>query len=163
MRGSLVWLIVLVAGLLGCKPALQPVTVPVSPTVSTPTESAPMAAPQVVLTIAPTSASSSAMEQSGFVLTATLGPTCPGPQQEGQVCTAPYEGKFIVMHADGSEVARFNTGVDGRAVVDLSPGRYIVSLAPGAGRTQPRGEPVEVIVVAGQRVAVDLELDTGLR
>ncbi len=94
---------------------------------------------------------------------ATIGPTCAGPQREGQVCTAPYEGEFVVTRADGSEVARFSTGADGRAVVDLPPGSYTVSAKAGAGRPFRSGGSVDVTVVTGQSVEVAVELDTGLR
>jgi hypothetical protein len=101
--------------------------------------------------------------QSGLTFVATLGPICPGPQREDQVCTVPYQGEFVVTRPDGSEVARFKTDVDGRAVVDLSPGDYIVLAKFEAGQSQPRGGPVEVNVVAGQYVEVALDLDTGMR
>jgi hypothetical protein len=101
--------------------------------------------------------------KSGLTFTATVGPTCPGPQRVGQVCTAPYEGEFIVTRPDGNEAARFKTGVDGRAVVDLPPGAYTVSTQLDAGSVLRRGGSVEVTVVPGQYVDVVLDLDTGMR
>lgn len=167
MYRSLIWVVVAVAGLLGCKPSLQPVIAPASPTASAPIEPTPVAKPQTVPTSAPTSVPTAVPslteEKSGLTFTATLGPTCPGPQRVGQVCTAPYAGEFIVTRMDGSEAARFNTDVDGRAVVDLPVGNYSVSIAAGGGRSLPRGGPVEVVVTAGQYVEVVLELDTGMR
>lgn len=159
------WLTGVAAGLLGCQSALQPLTVPASPTAD------PSRPPAATVTIAPTAMPATepvstprpAAEKAGLVLVATIGPTCPGPQREGQVCTAPYEGEFVVTRADGSEVARFSTGADGRVVVDLPPGSYTVSAKAGAGRPFRSGGSAEVTVVTGQYVDVAVDLDTGLR
>lgn len=166
MHRSVIWVVVAVAGLLGCKPALQPVNVPASPTALAPTEPTPMAKPQAVPTSAPTSmptaVPSPSAAKSGLVFTATLGPTCPGPQRVGQVCTAPYVGEFVVLKVDGSEAASFTTDTNGQATLDLPPGVYTVSLV-NTGRSRPRGGPVEVTVITGQYVEVVLELDSGIR
>lgn len=69
----------------------------------------------------------------------------------------------MVTRADGSEVARFSTGADGRVVVDLPPGSYTVSAKAGAGRPFRSGGSAEVTVVTGQYVDVAVDLDTGLR
>lgn len=152
------WLTGVAAGLLGCQSALQPLTLPASPPAATMT-----IAPTAMPATAPVSTPSPAVERAGLMVVATIGPTCAGPQREGQVCTAPYEGEFVVTRADGSEVARFSTGADGRAVVDLPPGSYTVSAKAGAGRPFRSGGSVNVTVVAGQYVEVAVELDTGLR
>ncbi|MBI5563871.1 MAG: hypothetical protein HY870_03175 [Chloroflexi bacterium] len=68
-----------------------------------------------------------------------------------------------MTRSDGGEAARFTTGVDGRAVVDLLPGSYTVSTRPGARQSLRRGGSVEVKVLAGQYTTVLLELDTGMR
>jgi len=165
MRQSVVWFAIMIAGLLGCKPALQPVSVPASPisTVVVPAVSTPMVEPRALPTATPTSLPSPAAAKSGLKIVATVGPTCPGPQREGQICTSPFEGEFVVTRADGSEAARFKTDVDGHAQVDLAPGDYTVTATPGTGRANRRGGSATVTVVASQYVEVVLEFDTGMR
>ena len=161
MRFCLIWFAIAMMSLLGCQPALQPGSVPTLP-VSTPP--APTVVPQAAPTSAPTIAPiPTPALQSGLTFVATLGPTCAGPQREDQICTVPYQGEFVVTRPDGSEVARFQTDVDGRAVVDLSPGDYIVLAKFEAGQSQPSGGPIEVHVVAGQYAEVTFDLDTGMR
>lgn len=165
MRRSVVWFAIVIAGVLGCKPALQPVPVPASPisTVVVPAVSTPVVEPRALPTATPTSLSSPAAAKSGLKIVVTVGPTCPGPQREGQVCTAPFEGEFVVTRADGSEAARFKTDVDGRAQIDLPPGDYTLTAIPGTGRANRRGGSTTATVVTGQYVDVALELDTGIR
>jgi hypothetical protein len=165
MRRSLIWLAIAVVSVVSCKPVEQPGLAPLPPA-GVPTELVPTlpGVPPVTSTVAPTLVPGATVAlKSGITFTVTLGPTCPGPQREEEVCTAPYEGAFVVTHSDGREAARFTTDVHGRAVVDLPPGSYIVSIKPGTGRSQPRGGPVDVTVAAGQYVEISLALDTGMR
>lgn len=163
-RGA-VWFAIAIVGLLGCKPALQPVSVPASPTstVVVPAVTTPAVEPRALPTAAPTSVPDPAAAKSGLMVVATVGPTCAGPQREGQVCTAPFEGEFVVTRADGSEAARLKTDVDGHAQIDLPPGDYTLTAIPGTGRANRRGGSATATVVAGQYVEVVLELDTGIR
>jgi hypothetical protein len=98
---------------------------------------------------------------SGILLTATIGPTCPGPERPGQVCTQPYEGLFVVSEDSGAEVARFTTNQNGQAVIDLLPGAYTIT--PEIKGRFPSGAPVKATVVDGQYVEVAIELDSGMR
>lgn len=95
-------------------------------------------------------------------VTATIGPTCPGPQREGQICTQPYSGEFTVTDRVGNEVARFTTDADGYYTLEVAPGDYRVAPVTG-GRSLPRGNPVDVTLTEGQTVEISLELDTGIR
>lgn len=79
------------------------------------------------------------------------------------MCTAPYEGEFIVTRSDGSEAARFKTDVDGRAVIDLTPSDYTIWVHPDSDSRLRRNGSIAVSVVAGQYVEVRLDLDTGIR
>jgi hypothetical protein len=98
---------------------------------------------------------------SGIRLTATVGPTCPGPERPDQVCTQPYEGLFVVTDGSGAEVARTTTDQTGQAMIDLPPGDYTVT--PKIEGRFPSGAPAVVSVSAGQYVEVQIELDSGMR
>ncbi|HSD84742.1 MAG TPA: prealbumin-like fold domain-containing protein, partial [Anaerolineae bacterium] len=97
---------------------------------------------------------------SGIRLTAMMGPTCPGPERPGQVCTQPYTGVFVVTKAD-AEVARITTDQNGKATINLPPGEY--TLTPELEGRSPSGGPTTVTVLSGQYVEVSVELDTGIR
>ena len=165
MRGICLVLCVLIAcAMAGCRPTVAPV--PNTPLPSThsvsplPTPIAPQAVPEVTRQATP-SPVSTATAMSGIHLTATIGPTCPGPERPGQVCTQPYQGLFVVTDDAGGEAARPSTDQNGQATIDLPPGDYIIT--PGVEGLWPSGAPTAVTVPAGQYVAVDIELDSGMR
>jgi hypothetical protein len=139
--------------MVGCAPSTTPMPTPAHSSMRTPA-SASEASPVPV----PTTTSAS-----GIRFTATRGPTCPGPERPGQVCTAPYEGTFVVIRRDGTEVTRFTTGKDGRFTVDLPLGDYTIKLNLDTSSPFPRGESVNVTVIADAYVNVSMELDTGIR
>jgi hypothetical protein len=101
------------------------------------------------------------MAASGIHLTATIGPTCPGPERPGQVCTQPYEGLFVVTNSAGTEVARATTDQNGKATIDLPPGDYTIT--PRVEGRFPSGAPATVTVISGQYVEASIELDSGIR
>jgi hypothetical protein len=117
-------------------------------------QSLPVATPASLAPTPPTAAS-------GIHLTATIGPTCPGPERPGEVCTQPYQGLFVVTNSSGAEVVRATTDQNGKATIDLPPGNYIV--APKVEGRLPSGMPTAVTVLPGQYVEVSVGLDTGIR
>lgn len=157
-----------------CRPAAAPVVLPtptdVAPVVGTalPGESGALPVPPPVSTTAPeaihTPSPTTELIQtgsSGVHLSATIGPTCPGPERPGQVCTQPYEGLFVVTDGNGAEVARATTDSNGQVTIDLPPGTY--TIVPKVEGRWPSGAPAAVIVPAGQYVEVHIELDSGIR
>ncbi len=137
----------------GCAPSATPLPAPAHRSIQTPASASEVSP-------APTPMPISA---SGIRFTATRGPTCPGPERPGEVCTAPYEGTFVVLRGDGTEVTRFTTGKDGRFTVDLPPGDYTITLNLATPSPFPRGESVSVTVTADAYADVSMELDTGIR
>ncbi len=147
-----------------CQPAAAPVPRAPQPTISPLSPLPTLIAPQAVPEATPTALANPASTPnaaSGVHLTATLGPTCPGPQRPGQICTRPYQGEFVVTNNAGTEVARVTTDQNGKATIDLPPGDYTIALEV-AGKL-PRSAPTTVTVLAGQYVEVNIELDTGIR
>ncbi len=147
-----------------CQPAATPIPRAPQPTISPlsplPTSIAPQSLPEVTPT-ALANPVNTPSATSGVHLTATVGPTCPGPQRPGQVCTRPYQGEFVVTNNAGAEVARVTTDQNGKATIDLPPGDY--TIAPEVAGKLPRSAPTTVTVPAGQYVEVNIELDTGIR
>jgi hypothetical protein len=139
--------------MMGCAPSATPMPTPAHSSIQT-LASTSEAGPAPRPTTTPAS---------GIRFTVTRGPTCPGPARPGQVCTAPYEGTFVVVRHNGTEATRFTTGKDGRFTVDLPPGDYTITLNLDTPSPFPRGESVNVIVTADAYADVSMGLDTGIR
>lgn len=144
----------------GCRPTgtLVPLASPTSPL---PTSVAPQSLPTATLAAPLSPVNTPAISASGIRLTATMGPTCPGPERPGQVCTQPFEGLFVVTDNSGAEVASITTNQNGKATIDLPPGAYTIT--PKIEGRFPSGAPTTVTVLSGQYVEVSVELDTGIR
>jgi hypothetical protein len=88
------------------------------------------------------------------------GPQCP-VQVPGQPCPPkPVSANVVVEDNAGHEVTAFVSDAQGRYRLALPPGDYVlVSGDPGP----PFLKPVQVTVVAGRYVDLQLVLDTGIR
>ena len=148
----------------GCRPTATPVpTTPrstTSPLRPTFTPVAPQVVPGATHEALPGPARTT-FAASGIHLTATVGPTCPGPERPGQVCTRPYEGLFVVTDSTGAEVARASTNQNGKATIDLPPGIYTVR--PKVDGKFPSATLTTVTVLSGQYAEVSIGLDSGIR
>jgi hypothetical protein len=103
--------------------------------------------------------------ESGIQGEAVISPAGPGPQRQGQSGSAPYQTTLVVVHtADGREVARVQTGSDGRFRVSLPPGEYTIGSSPDQQRRRfERGEEQTVKVLPGQFTTVTMRFDSGMR
>ena len=102
---------------------------------------------------------------SGIAGDVVLGPRCPviGPGMEEQCADKGYQTTLVVETKDGKqEVARVQSGVDGRFRVALAPGEYIVAPLPGAGPL-PNCAMQFVTVDPGQFTPLTVHCDTGIR
>lgn len=102
---------------------------------------------------------------SGIAGDVVLGPRCPviGPGMEEQCADKGYQTTLVVETKDGKqEVARVQSGVDGRFRVALAPGEYIVAPLSGA-RPLPNCEMQFVTVEPGQFAPMMIHCDTGMR
>ncbi len=153
-------LALLVFALVNCRPAAAPPAQAPSSTPN-PTET-PMAPIEVTPAPSPAPTVSNA-PASGLHITATIGPTCPGPERPGQVCTRPYAGEFVITTKDGKEIARVTTDTEGKATIDLPPGDYTLTPKLDPNSPYPRGGPIEATVTKGVYVDVVIALDTGIR
>jgi uncharacterized surface anchored protein len=69
----------------------------------------------------------------------------------------------MIVTPGGKVAATTTTDKNGHFRVLLSPGRYLVKVAPVPGGYPAQREPVEVTIAAGQTLSVKIELDTGIR
>lgn len=103
--------------------------------------------------------------ESGIEGQALISPTRPGPIRLGQgPSTQPFKTTLVVSTAtEGREVARLETGSDGRFRVSLPPGEYKIGPPPGNERRLPRGSEEWVKVLPGQFAQVTIHFDSGMR
>lgn len=103
--------------------------------------------------------------ESGIEGQVVVSPARPGPQREGDSGSAPYQTTLVVLSAgNGHEVARVETGSDGRFRVSLPPGEYRIGPAQEQQRRKfPRGGEQTVRVPPGRFIRVTLEFDSGMR
>lgn len=105
-----------------------------------------------------------ARDESGIEGQAVISPVRPGPIRQGESDTAPFQTTLVISRAsDGAEVARLETGSDGRFRVALPPGTYKVGPPAGTGRRLPRGGEETVTVAPGKFAHVTISFDSGMR
>jgi hypothetical protein len=98
---------------------------------------------------------------SGIEGLASLGPTCPGPQRQGQICERPYEATITVVDRQGRQVTQVRAAADGTFRVQLAPGAY--TLRPESPGLLPRASEQQVTVEPGKLTRVAIHYDTGIR
>jgi len=103
--------------------------------------------------------------QSGIEGRAEISPAHPGPLRQGDLGSKPFQTTLVVLNTgDGREVARVQTGSDGRFRVSLPPGEYTIGPSPEQQRQRfPRGEQQTVKVLPGKFTNVTIDFDSGLR
>ena len=104
-----------------------------------------------------------AQVESGIEGQAVISPVRPGPTRQGIPNSAPYKTTLVVRGEGDREVARFETGADGRFRVALAPGTYRVGPLQAAGRFLPRAGEETVIVEPGKYATVTINFDSGMR
>jgi hypothetical protein len=102
---------------------------------------------------------------SGIEGVVLIGPTRPSVRVgDDTPDETPTAAKLQVMSvADGSEVARFESGQDGKFRAALPPGDYLIRPAQVPGQRYPMSVEVQVQVKTGEYSFVILHLDSGLR
>jgi hypothetical protein len=96
-----------------------------------------------------------------------IGPICP-VEQEGVPCPVPpevYAGVHVVVREGpgGDLVARVGLDGEGRYRVDLSAGRYEVTLDHELGIDRGSAPTHVVEVRPGETTELDFDIDTGIR
>jgi len=98
---------------------------------------------------------------------AFAGPVCPVETEppDPDCAAQPVEGALIVVQpADGRDivVAQGETDAEGRVLIELPPGSYLV-IGTAVEGLMGTPAPVTAGVEAGGRTLVGLEYDTGIR
>ena len=91
-----------------------------------------------------------------------LGPLCPVQRQDSPCPDRPVAAEVTATDAAGTVVATTRSGEDGRFVLGLDPGRYVLAATSGQG-LGGGGKPVDVVVADGRFAQITLRVDTGIR
>lgn len=93
-----------------------------------------------------------------------IGPQCPVVHVESPCPDLPFDAEIRVVRADSEEVvATVRSGPDGRFLVALPPGDYVLEPVPPTPGDLPRAAPVPVTVGAHRFTSVTVVFDTGIR
>jgi hypothetical protein len=97
----------------------------------------------------------------------TIGPNCPGAQQENNPCpTQPsaYAARKILIYTETKSSLLFTVDIDsqGLYVIDLVPGKYTVDLRPN-GIDKTSELPKVVDITANGITQLNVNIDTGIR
>jgi hypothetical protein len=100
---------------------------------------------------------------SGIRGVTVAGPQCP-VEIAGSPCPdKPLAAAFDVQAPNGDVVAHARSGDDGKFLVVLQPGHYVVNPGPPASGPFPVGKPVDVVVRPHRFTRVTVTYDTGIR
>jgi hypothetical protein len=97
----------------------------------------------------------------GLEGTARRGPIYPVCRPE-QPCDAPLSTRFDLLRGT-QVVVSFRSDANGRFLVRVAPGTYLVVPDASAPLLDPRGQGEKVIVGVSGLTSVELEFDTGIR
>ena len=120
--------------------------------------------PVHALTVAPSRgvpAGAAAAPDSGLRGRVLYGPTCP-VQRPGTICERPYQATLVVSRtASRGTIARVRTSADGRFMIRLRAGRYLVKVT--SHTTLPRAWSQRVAVTAHHFTNLTIRIDSGIR
>jgi len=104
---------------------------------------------------------SGASADSGVTGRVVRGPLCPVVQEGAPCPDEPYEADVRILNANGELVTTVHSGKDGRFVVRLEPGRYVLE---GVERAEVLfAKPVDVVVEPHAFTHAVVVFDTGIR
>jgi hypothetical protein len=116
----------------------------------------------------PSDGQGSATEHGRLSGVVTIGPNCPGPEQNGVPCPTPpsaYAARKILVYNEARTNLLFTVDIDsqGLYVIDLAaPAKYTVDLKPN-GIDHTSDLPKVVDIHANTVTRVDVNIDTGIR
>ena len=100
---------------------------------------------------------------SGIEGLVTIGPVCPVERVDTPCPDKPYQAMIVVKNDQGNEVARVQSGQDGRFRVALEPGAYTLAPQSSNEGSFPFASEQQVEVQAGAFTTVSIEFDSGIR
>ena len=107
--------------------------------------------------------SSPASPPSGVQGIVLVSPTCPVERLNSPCPPRPIAVTIVVDDSQGTEVARGQSGGDGRFKIDVRPGTYTLSGLNVNHSPLPRPIPKTITVAQGSYTNVTLEYDSGIR
>ncbi len=93
----------------------------------------------------------------------TIGPTCPVERIDTPCPDKPYQATIVVNDEGGNEVARGQSGEDGRFRIALAPGTYILAPRSSNQGGYPFAKEQQVEVRADAFTQLSIQFDSGIR
>ncbi len=100
---------------------------------------------------------------SGIEGLVTIGPVCPVERIDTPCPDKPYQATIVVKDGQGGEVARVQSGKDGRFRVALAAGAYTLAPRSSSQGSYPFAPEQQVEVQAGAFTTVSVQFDSGIR
>jgi len=92
-----------------------------------------------------------------------IGPTCPVERLADPCPDQPYPATLRVLTLSGSQVLQFQTGPDGRFLIALDPGTYLLRPGSPAGKAYPSAREQTFTVIEGRLTQLTINYDSGIR
>lgn len=105
----------------------------------------------------------SSVGKSGIDGMIVLGPTCSGTPAPGDPCMMPYEATVFVLSEEGNLVTQFRSGTDGKFVINIPAGTYILDPQQPPGNSPYTVNKQTVTVPQGRYAEVSIIYDTGIQ
>ena len=101
---------------------------------------------------------------SGIQGQALMGPMCPVFRSDEPCPDRPVQSTVDVWNVDRTQkITSFTTDADGRFLVPLPPGEYLLDPKPAGPNGFPFGKPQTVVVRENVYTAITISYDTGIR
>ncbi len=113
--------------------------------------------------IAATCNNGSTKVDSGIEGSVTIGPMCPVERPDSPCPDQPYAATIVINDSSGHEVARAQSGDDGRFRVALAPGSFTLVPRSPDGAGLPYASEQQVEVREGAYTPVTIAFDSGIR
>lgn len=92
-----------------------------------------------------------------------IGPMCPVSQQGDTCPDQPYPTTLTVFTLEGQEVTRIETDAEGKFVVNLPPGDYVLHPETSTDNPLPTAPDVPFTVLANEMTNIIVTYDSGIR
>lgn len=100
---------------------------------------------------------------SGVEVQALIGPLCPVVQEGVECPDRPYQAMLTILNTDRNEILKFETNTDGKYIVHLPPGDYILHPESPQGMPLPYASEQNFTVLSNTITNLIILYDSGIR
>lgn len=100
---------------------------------------------------------------SGVEVQALIGPLCPVVKEGVECPDRPYQAMLTILNTDRKEILKFETNTDGKYIVNLPPGDYILHPESPQGMPLPYASEQNFTVLPNTITNLIILYDSGIR